>query len=190
MVWQILEPWWITKRHRQRHVSLFRAVPFDLYRDFFSTGSSLFPFWGITSIKITGLGDQLLLRVLSLLLLASSFCGPNTQACSNKCLNHHWSVPSLSFTRSWWTCDWRSHFNLSSPILLHIYVILLLISLESFDDKLRDGLLSFCVFNSTNGRHKGGTHLHGQESRLCAYLQGNAEGWHRLWMSTWISAYP
>lgn len=94
---------------------------------FFSTGSSLFPFWGITSIKITGLGDQLLLRVLSLLLLASFFCGPNTQACSNKCLNHRWSVPSLSFTRSW-----RLAFILSSPIVLHIYDISLLIHLVEF----------------------------------------------------------
>lgn len=33
---------------------------------FFSTGPTLFPLRGITSIKITGLGDQLLLRVLSL----------------------------------------------------------------------------------------------------------------------------
>lgn len=33
---------------------------------FFSTGPTLFPLWGITSIKITGLGDQLLPRVLSL----------------------------------------------------------------------------------------------------------------------------
>lgn len=134
MVWQILEPWWITKRHWQRHVPLFCAGPFDLSWVFFSfSGSSLLPFWGITSIKITGLGDQLLLRVLSLLLLASFFCGLNTPACSNKCLNHRWSAPRLSVTRSRRTCDWRSPFVLSSPFTFYTSTIsLLLISLVEF----------------------------------------------------------
>lgn len=101
---------------------------------FFSfSGSSLLPFWGITSIKITGLGDQLLLRVLSLLLLASFFCGLNTPACSNKCLNHRWSAPRLSVTRSRRTCDWRSPFVLSSPFTFYTSTIsLLLISLVEF----------------------------------------------------------
>lgn len=96
MVSQILELWWLTERRWRRHVLLFRAVPFDLYRVvFFPTGPTLFPLRGITSIKITGLGDQLLLRVLA---LPSSVA--RTQACSNKCLNHCWRVPSLSVTRS------------------------------------------------------------------------------------------
>lgn len=126
---------WTVMNHKKALAKTRPFIPcraFWSLQVFFSTGSSLFSLWGITSIKITGLGDQLLLRVLSLLLLASFFCGPNTQACSNKCLNHRWSVPSLSFTRSWRTRDWRSQVILHSPILLYIYVILLLISLVEF----------------------------------------------------------
>lgn len=128
---------WTVMNHKK---ALATARPFILCRAFWSllgffsfSGSSLLPFWGITSIKITGLGDQLLLRVLSLLLLASFFCGLNTPACSNKCLNHRWSAPRLSVTRSRRTCDWRSPFVLSSPFTFYTSTIpLLLISLVEF----------------------------------------------------------
>lgn len=58
--------------------SFFSAVPFDLCNDnsnidFFSAGPPFFSLWGITSIKITGLRDQLLLGDLSFLLAASFF---------------------------------------------------------------------------------------------------------------------
>lgn len=61
---------WTVVTHRK---ALAKARPFipcsvfwSLQGFFFSTGPTLFPLRGITSIKITGLGDQLLLRVLSL----------------------------------------------------------------------------------------------------------------------------
>lgn len=86
---QVLSPWWLRKMHWR---PLFSAVPFDLCnensnKDFFQPVPPFFSLWGITSIKITGLRDQLLLGDLSFLLAASFFAALAEWACSNKCLN-------------------------------------------------------------------------------------------------------
>lgn len=77
---EVLQLWWLMKPCT--YTLIFCAVPFDLSlrsqnlkKDFFFFFSvpPFFSLWGITSIKITGLRDQLLLGVLSFLLAASFF---------------------------------------------------------------------------------------------------------------------
>lgn len=75
---EVLQLWWLMKPCT--YTLIFCAVPFDLSlhsqnlkKDFFFSVPPFFSLWGITSIKITGLRDQLLLGVLSFLLAASFF---------------------------------------------------------------------------------------------------------------------
>lgn len=155
--------------------------------------------WGITSIKITGLQDQLLLGVLSSLLAAVLFHGLGRVSMFQQALESllrgtgHVSHQQEAFV--WLKVKMRvRHLNVWSPLMTSV-MSCLEINYLCPEWRQNEGVCNVCgascrLPHSAVRRHEGGTHLHGQEPRLCTHLQGNTEGWHLLWVSTWIPAHP
>lgn len=154
--------------------------------------------WGISSIKIAGPQDQLPLQVLSFLLAASLFYSPEPSrrvltGGLDFCKGGGYRACHSPAGRVEATGGQKTHvrhFNTFALVHLRHPMCLLRGNVARCDCASFNG--SSCPFppRSARGRRQGRTHLHGQEPRLCAHLQGIAEGRHLLRVSTRIPAHP
>lgn len=156
---------------------------------------SFFFLWGISSIKIAGPQDQLPLQVLSFLLAASLFYSPEP---SRRVL-----TGGLDFCKGGYRAchspagriEATGGQKRTSGILTLLLSSICDIPCVSCEKTWRADCASFNgssvrFLRSARGRRQGRTHLHGQEPRLCAHLQGIAERRHLLRVSTRIPAHP